>query len=204
MLQQLISLLENNEYYRMSFIQKLPKYDIGKNKYEMKYLNILNFEYVFSDKENKEVFIIQEKNKIYTKDEIKRYEEEVASFINFYPNNSLKFNITMVLLAPLNLEKKKSKKVSSDVLELLSSEKDKYFCKKIVLDSKNNNIDEELSILPLVPINISVSDKSSGYNGITLKLKEFINDSVFNELIKIQSIPDLQIIEKNLLDQVDR
>ncbi|AIQ34699.1 hypothetical protein R50345_08790 [Paenibacillus sp. FSL R5-0345] len=199
MLEQLISMLENNGYYRMSYIQRLPKYDKDNNKYEMKYLNILNFDYVFSDKENKEVFIIQEKNKIYTKDEIKRYEEEVASFINFNPHNSLKFNITMVLLAPLYLQMKKSKKVSFEVLELLSSEKDKYFCKKIVLDSKNSNFEEELSILPLVPINISVKDKSNGYNGITLKLKEFINESVFNELIKTQSIPDLQAIEKNLL-----
>ncbi|OMD41115.1 hypothetical protein [Paenibacillus odorifer] len=198
MLDHLSTLFEENGFSRMSFIQKLPYYDIELKKHSMKFTDILKFDCIYADQEIREVFVIASKLKsVFTQEEIKNCEQEIANFINFHPSNSLRFNITLILLCPLNFTKK-MKKIPADILDVLGSEKDKYFCKKIFLDSTNPNAEEELSILPLVPINISVKDKANGYSGITLKLKEFMNDELFKELTKIEDEPDIEIIEKNL------
>jgi hypothetical protein len=190
MFQEVCRLLENNGFKKKRFMHKKMN-----NSSEVVEMDLLEFDHIFISENETEVYIIEEKKELFKPTEVEQLEKRVAGFIPFLGNRPLKYNINLLLLCPLDLKRQGK---SNEIKKLISYERSKYFCRKIFLDTAVRNKqekEEELSILPSFTMELNINEFSSGYEGITQKIKEVINDELYLELVKT----DRQININNVL-----
>lgn len=162
----------------------------GQVKYK-----VLDFKNVYSDKLQRELYILVENlDRIFNKEEIDDFQKKVARFIYSRPNNdALKFNINLVLICPFG----------EDISQVVSLERDKYYCRKIFINSgvtSEEDFMREVYTLPSIPISKILKgfalNNVSGMDHIIKKVIE--NEDLLNILCSDDEI-QLEKIEKELL-----
>ncbi|MFB4165328.1 hypothetical protein ACE1TI_16345 [Alteribacillus sp. JSM 102045] len=182
-LNEVTKVLENNGFKQKEFMINKSQYNSETEKYEHKQVSILDFKNIFTNKNETEIYLIEEKDQLFINEEVDEFEKRVAGFIAFLGNNPLKYNINLLLLCPLNLQRK-GKKESEEINKLISYERNKYYCRKIFLDTANQNFEDEMSLIPSFPIKVNVEEVSKGYKGMSDAIKTIINKPLYKELIK--------------------
>jgi hypothetical protein len=146
--------------------------------------NILPFENIFINNDKTELYLIEEKEVPFNKEEIEVFENNILAFIQLLPNRSpLKYNINLILLCPLKTESVDK----ADVKFLVGLERNKYTCRKIVLDTSYSNeifIKKELSLLPSFPIRVDLPQSTSVRDRLAEEIKKVIPQNLYIELIK--------------------
>ncbi len=180
------------ELQRFGFIQIDNAID---KHYDFDFRNeLLHFDTIFSDKYGREIYIIEEQNeKIFSKEAIYKIEENIKAFIYSRPNNDgIRYNINLVLLCPID-------KKTQEYNDIVNLERDKYTCRKIFLDTECSNIEEEMSILPFIPISSYVNYDVSEMTNLSDEIKKitYNSDIVLNEMLA--KVPILKNIEDELL-----
>ncbi|MCZ2258076.1 hypothetical protein [Sporosarcina sp. G11-34] len=161
--------------------------------------NILPFSRVFVDKNEKEIYIIEEKSSYFTVEEINEMENGILAFIQFLSNKeSIKFNINLLLLCPLNAIDK-----TEEITKLLSFERSKYTCRKIILNTANLDFNQELAILPSFPISINSELSQEKVGELKDKIKEVVDETIYQELLKEKDEIDLEKILNHLIIEDD-
>ncbi|MEX3748195.1 hypothetical protein [Lysinibacillus xylanilyticus] len=165
--------------------------------------NILPFDRVFVDNDEKEVYIIEEKSNYFTVEEINEMENDILAFIQFLSNKeSIKYNINLLLLCPLN-----AKDNRKEITDLLSFERSKYTCRKIILNTANAEFEQELAILPSFPININDNLSQEKVDILNDRIKIVVDEAIFQELLKETDEIDLEEILNHLViegeDQIE-
>ena len=161
--------------------------------------NILPFSRVFVDKNEKEIYIIEEKSSYFSVEEINKMENDILAFIQFLSNKeSIKYNINLLLLCPLNATDK-----TEDITNLLSFERSKYTCRKIILNTANVEFEQELAILPSFPIKINHNFSEEKVDELKNRIKEIVNEDIYQELLRETDEIDLEEILKYLVIEDD-
>ncbi|MCQ6266313.1 hypothetical protein M1K46_11650 [Fictibacillus sp. WQ 8-8] len=167
--------LTSNGYEKKKFNR-----EIIKNNVE----DILPFENIYINRIETELYLIEEKNTPFTQEEIEEFENIILAFIQVLPNrNPLKYNINLLLLCPLQTDCIDK----SDVRFLVGLERNKYTCRKIVMDtssSKDIFIKKEISLLPSFPIKVELTQSKSIKDSLIEEVKTVVNKNLYNELVK--------------------
>ncbi|MEI2358833.1 ABC-three component system middle component 1 [Mesobacillus zeae] len=166
---------------------------------EEKSRNILPFSSVFIDSNENEIYIIEEKSSHFIEEEISKMENDILAFIQFLSNKqSIKYNINLVLLCPLNATDK-----MEEITNLLSFERSKYTCRKIILNTANENFDQELAILPSFPININHTFSEDKVGELENRLKEIVDERIYQELVRETDDINLEELRNHLVIEDD-
>lgn len=156
--------------------------------------NLLSFESVFSDSCGREIYIIEEQiEKMFSKQTIIEMEDRVKAFIFSRQNNDgIRYNINLILLCPID-------KKSLEYKNIVALERDKYTCRKIFLNSNCQCIQDELSILPFIPISEYVDYDVNKLMNLTDEINKisYNNEIILNELLSKE--PNLKKIENELI-----
>lgn len=137
------------------------------------------FEHVYFDANEREAYLLIEKANIFSPSEIDQLVDEIAGFITLRPNDILKYNINLVLLCPLQLYNNNAINESDPKYKILSYEKDRYFCRKFLLDTTNPNFEEEIDLLPFMPVDVDFNQVSQGYDGLIIEVKKLFDTEEF-------------------------
>lgn len=166
---------------------------------EEKVRNILPFDRVFVDKDEKEIYIIEEKKSYFTVEAIDRMENDILAFIQFLSNKeSIKYNINLLLLCPLNAKDK-----TKEITNLLSYERSKYTCRKIILNTANADFEQELAILPSFPIKINHKIPGEKKDLLNSRINKVVDKTIYQELLKETDEIDLEAILNHLVIKDD-
>ncbi|MBY0029885.1 hypothetical protein ACQKJG_23225 [Priestia megaterium] len=169
---------DNNFFERKFFQSKLFTNKDGIK--ERSQVDILPFDKVFISAEEKEIYIIEEKNSLFTKEEIDKMDEKILTFIQFLSNRDpIKYNINLLLLCPFPTEKN-----TKEINMILGYERSKYTCRKIFLDTSNVEFQKELSILPSFPLEINLTLSDTKISSLSTRVKNIIDEDLYNELLK--------------------
>ncbi|WP_399632713.1 hypothetical protein [Sporosarcina sp. SG10008] len=161
--------------------------------------NILPFSSVFVDNNEKEIYIIEEKSSHFTVEEINKMENDILTFIQFLSNKeSIKYNINLLLLCPLNAIDK-----TEEITNLLSFERSKYTCRKIILNTANAEFNQELAILPSFPISINSDFSREKVGELKERIKEVVDETIYQELLKEKDEINLEEILNHLTIEDD-
>lgn len=175
----------------------------AEKKYNREYKNnfedILPFDNIFINRNENELYLIEEKRTPFTQEEIEAFENNILAFIQLLPNrNPLKYNINLLLLCPLHTESVDK----SDINFLVGLERNKYTCRKIVLDTSRSNdifIRNEISLLPSFPIKIELTASKTIRDSLIVEVKKVVNPNLYKELVKVDEDLNLTKI-LNLLE----
>lgn len=161
--------------------------------------NILPFDRVFVDNNEKEIYIIEEKLNYFTVEDINKMENDILAFIQFLSNkDSIKYNINLLLLCPLNAADK-----TKEITNLLSFERSKYTCRKIILNTANADFEQELAILPSFPINLNHNLSKEKVDLLNDRIKKVVDEAIFQELLREADEINLEEILNNLVIEDD-
>lgn len=156
--------------------------------------DILPFGHIFINSLGSELYIIEEKNTPFQKKEIEEFENIIFTFLQFLPNrNPLKYNINLLLLCPLRHEGS----LSEEIDYLVGLERNKFTCRKIILDtSKNDELfrQDELSMLPSFPVQVELTPSGSIRKDLLVQVKEIVKPALYTQLIKINEKLELENI----------
>lgn len=159
--------------------------------------DLLPFDSVFSDSYGKEIYIIEEQlEQMFSKEIIATIEDKVRAFIYSRQNNDgIRYNINLILLCPID-------KKSQEYKEIVDLERNKYTCRKLFLNSKCSNYEDEMSILPFIPISSYINYDVSELTNLADEINRitFSNEIILNELLAKE--PSLKNIENELLKLV--
>lgn len=168
-----------NGYSEKPFMKKSVTIN-SEGKKAINEINILPFNKIFISQNQNELYILEEKECLFTPDELVKMDNLILTFIQFLSNkDAIKYNINLVLLCPFN--KKKDQK---ELQKMLGFERNKYTCRKIFLDTSSNDFREEMAILPSFPLDVQFVLKSDQINSLSNKIKEIMDDHLYTELIK--------------------
>jgi hypothetical protein len=196
----IINFLESKQFYKKEFIEDVPTYI--ENKLIINKEKVLNFENCFVNLKESEMYIVVEKDCIFTNKEIVNFEVEILTFINFLNYESpLKYNINLVLLCPFENHQK------DEISRLISNERSKNICRKLVFNSSlsNEEIEKELVILPSFSLGFEIDIEDSIINQFQTELENVIDNSkLYSELIKnldeIDFLSVMNILDKGIVD----
>ncbi|MGN4584298.1 hypothetical protein [Bacillus cereus group sp. MYBK228-1] len=193
MLHKVIELLKQNGFQKKEYIPNRIVYNQETQKSEEKAIRLLNFDHVYLNKTETELYILIEKDTVFTHRDIKEYEKKMFNFIIWLGNKPLKYNINLILLCPLGLGSK-SRQDRKGIDEIINYERDKYYCRKIFIDVSNPNFEEELLILPSFPLKVSFDGMMKGYDGVIQAINEILPEQLYNELKQKEIKPDIDKI----------
>ncbi|MBD3917585.1 hypothetical protein H8B09_02375 [Paenibacillus sp. PR3] len=160
-----------------------------------KHLEELGLDDVYLNKQENEMYIVKSKDEPMALDEVQIIINKIAGFTLLFPNISLSYNINLVLICPLN--KKQVDNELLDGINRLNIERNKYYCRKFVLNSSAKNTDEEIDILPIRAISLHIKEQFNGYDGLNRNVSNVLGDAMFEELSKPER-PELDQILKFL------
>lgn len=195
MLKKVLNLLTLNGFEKRQSKGRYKK--LGCTSRLQEQLQTLSFKHIYINTAETEMYILCESKEAFTEKEIKEYEREIASFVIMVGNRPLAYNINLVLLCPLNL-KKNQLSVNSPISRLIDMERNRYYCRKIFLDTANRNSEEELVTLPFLPVKIELDISHLNYEKTAEKIQKVIPAELHKELIKKESNPNLQQVVKFL------
>jgi hypothetical protein len=181
--------------YEPKIFEKLITRRATEGKEFVEKISLLpSFDHVYVDAEEKEAYILVEKDSIFSNEEIQQYVDEIVGFIALRPNETLKYNVNLIMVCPLNLKNKENYNYDP-AYQIMSYEKDRYFFRKIFIDACNPNIEEEINILPFMPITVDFNAISAGYEGIAAEVKSVLgHEELFTNLGKRDVSPQLDAI----------
>jgi hypothetical protein len=146
--------------------------------------DILPIDIIFINRDETELYIIEEKEAPFNKEEIENIENDILAFIQLLPNRSpLKYNINLLLLCPFQSENVNKE----DLNFLVGLERNKYTCRKIVLDTSCSNdifMKNELSLLPSFPIIVELTPSKSIRDNLAEEVRTVVKQDLYNELVK--------------------
>lgn len=147
--------------------------------------SILPFNNILTNENRTELYILEERvNGVFNKNEIENFEKKIAAFIPFLSNHDpIKYNINLILLCPLHLEKKEDWR-KTEIANVIGFERSKYTCRKIFLDTANKHFEDELSLIPSIPLHVHLKFSESDQHDLTLKAKEILSTHLYEELVK--------------------
>lgn len=178
-LNDVINYLVNNGYFEKTYIRN-TSYLNKEGKRESKEVRILPFNHVFVSANNNEVYIIEEKEDLFTSKELEEMDNIILTFIQFLSNRDpIKYNINLVLLCPFE-----TKKNQKEFNYMLGYERSKYTSRKIFLNTSSKIFENELSILPSFPLDVHLTLKQTQIDSLTSKMKEVVSESLYNALLK--------------------
>ncbi|EJR78560.1 hypothetical protein PDQ31_14410 [Bacillus cereus] len=193
MLHKVIELLKQSGFQKKEYSSYKIIYNQETQEYEKEKISVLNFENVYVNITETELYILIEKEDVFTHQDIKSYEKKVFDFTIYLGNNPLRYNINLILLCPLELQNK-SKRNVKEINEIINYERDKYHCRKIFIDVSNVDFEDELLILPSFPLKVSFSETMKGYDGVIQAIHEILPDHLYNELKQKENKPDIEKI----------
>ncbi|MDN4075852.1 ABC-three component system middle component 1 [Fictibacillus terranigra] len=171
--------LHANGYSEKPFMKKSAIIN-SEGKREISEINILPFKHIFISQSQKEVYILEEKECLFTSNELEKMDNLILTFIQFLSNkDAIKYNINLVLLCPFN--KKQDQK---ELQKMLGFERNKYTCRKIFLDTSSKDFSEEMAILPSFPLDVHLVLKSTQIDSLSNKIKEVMDDNLYSALLK--------------------
>lgn len=178
-IKDVIQFFESNGYKEIIFTRK------NFFQEEAREYTILPFDIIYASQNKTEIYIIVEKTEgVYTKTEIEEMESKVAAFIPFLKNTDpIKYNINLLLLCPLQIKKQKDIH-KSEIASILGFERSKYTCRKLFLDTANNNFEDELTVIPSFPLHVHLKFSENEEFDLIRKVKETISDDLYKELKK--------------------
>ncbi|WLR60637.1 ABC-three component system middle component 1 [Guptibacillus hwajinpoensis] len=190
--------LKDHDYLEKKYLRTLAISNQEGEKEEVS-RNILPFPKVFTDSNEKEIYIIEEKSTHFLEDEINKMENDILAFIQFLSNrDSIKFNINLLLLCPLNDSSNKE-----EITKLLSFERSKYTCRKIILNTAIENFEQELGILPSFPIKIAQNPSEEKVEELENKIKAIVDEGIYRELVNEADEVDIDEMRKYLVIEDD-
>ncbi|MEC0269694.1 hypothetical protein [Paenibacillus anseongense] len=166
---------------------------INENSKFRKYVEELGSDDVYLSLNENEMYVVKGKNEPVSLEEVQSYIDKIAGFTLLFPNLALSYNVNLVFICPLNQERKNDAFLNQK--NRLLFERDKYFCRKFIVNSKAKDINEELDILPIRPVSLLITEQFSGYDGLNKSVSEVLGDSIFEELCKKEK-PDLEAFLK--------
>lgn len=151
-----------------------------------------SFRHIFQDDKGRELYILEEKESMFTDRDLDRFHKEISGFITLSSNDVIKYNINLILLCPFG-------KSLADKNIINKYENNKYICRKIFLNTLNDNLEEEINLLPLLrlnsnPIAIDEYEIKNSVIGILSNSADF-----YEELKKDIKIIDINKIKELLL-----
>lgn len=157
------------------------------------------FRDVYFDANQKEVYILVEKNESFSVEEIIEFETQISGFITIFADEVLAYNTNLILISPLGFYNSSSDIEKNDYMDLVNRyERDKFYCRKIFLDksAQGKYEESELSILPFV--DISFESIPCEQNDDEAELNQIFENKIdiFLELIKDNHESCLANIEK--------
>ncbi|ACK91498.1 hypothetical protein IRV08_18230 [Bacillus cereus] len=194
---EVIDLLKQNDFKEKVYVRSKVQYNSESRKLEKEEYNILEFDFIFINEKETELYIIEEKESLFTHEEIEVFNVKIAAFHTLMGNSPIKYNINLLLLCPLHLQNLDKEREAS-IRKILGHERDKYNCRKIFLDTANSNFEEELSILPSIPIDVEIKNTSIGYEGLLEKVKEVLGESLYTELNRLDEEINLHSVVQHL------
>ncbi|MDR7317282.1 hypothetical protein [Brevibacillus nitrificans] len=181
-------------------INRVKKYlqDYGFNPISVdskfrRYIEELGSDDVYLNRKENEMYVVKGKNEPVSLKEVQSFIDKIAGFTLLFPNLALSYNVNLVFICPLKQEQKNNGFLNQS--NRLLFERDKYFCRKFIINSRATDIDKELDILPIRPISLLIREQLSGYDGLNQSVSEVIGDSIFEELCKKEK-PDLEAFLK--------
>jgi hypothetical protein len=193
-----IQFLKDHDFLEKEYLRKWSSSNEQGEK-EEKSRKILPFSKVFIDSNEKEIYIIEEKSRHFIEEEINKMENDILAFIQFLSNKqSIKYNINLLLLCPLNATDK-----TDEITKLLSFERSKYTCRKIILNTANENFEQELAILPSFPININHNPSEEKVGELENRIKEIVDERIYQHLVKETDEINLEELRNHLLIEDD-
>ncbi|EPC8419161.1 hypothetical protein ACR3AO_001733 [Bacillus wiedmannii] len=194
---EVIELLKKNKFKEKKYARNKLVYNSEKGNSETQEYNILEFDLIFINEKETELYIVEEKECLFTQEEIEAFNIKIAAFHTLMGNSSIRYNINLLLLCPLDLQNLDKEREAS-VRKILGYERDKYNCRKIFLDTANPNFEEELSILPSVPINVEINTLNIGYEGLLDQVKTILGKPLYKELNRLEEEIDIYSVVKYL------
>jgi len=186
--------LKDHSFFEKEYLRTWSIINAQGEKEEMS-RNILPFSRVFVDKNEKEIYIIEEKITYFLVEEINKMENDILAFIQFLSNKeSIKYNINLLLLCPLDAINK-----TEEITNLLSFERSKYTCRKIILNTASEDFDQELAILPSFPININDNIPEEKVDELKDRIEKVVDEVLYQELLKETEEIDLEKILNHLV-----
>lgn len=164
---------------------------ISKESKFRKYIEEFGSDDVYLNQQENEMYIVKGKKEPMTLEEVQSFVNKIAGFTLLFPNIALSYNINLVFICPL-----KKSQVNSELLDEMNRliiERNKYYCRKFVLDSNVKNVDEEIDILPIRAVSLHINEQFHGYDGLNRSVSLAIGDTMFEELRKSEK-PDLDAI----------
>ncbi|MGG3271492.1 ABC-three component system middle component 1 [Priestia aryabhattai] len=184
------SLKVNDYFVHHNFKEKKFYHPIKKSFVGEEEVDILPFNKIFISSDNNEIYIVEEKDSLFTTEEIDEMDGKILAFIQFLPNkNPIKYNINLLLLCPLPSGEK-----TKEVQEILGYERSKYTCRKIFLDTSSQDFQQELSILPSFPLQVNLTLSERRISKLTTKVKEMVKQDLYHELLKEEEEIELEDI----------
>lgn len=158
-----------------------------------KYIEEIGLDDVYLNYLENEMYIVKGKDEPISLEEVQSCVDKIAGFTLLFPNLALSYNVNLVFICPLL--KQQIKDGFLDQSNRLIIERDKYYCRKFVINSSAKNLDEEIDILPIRPVSLHIKEQFSGYDGLNQSVLKVIGTSIFEELSKKEK-PDLDTILK--------
>lgn len=180
MIEQVKKYIESNGF---SLVEKDSKYE--------NYLEEIGLEDIFVNQQENEMYIVKGKKEPIALNEVKLYIDKIAGFTMIFPNKSISYNINLVFVCPL--EKKHHNDEFLNLKNRINVERDKYYCRKFVINSKAKSLEEELDTLPVRSVSVHIKEQFSGYDDLNKDIIEIIGDTMFHELSKTEK-PSLESI----------
>ncbi|WP_277469713.1 MULTISPECIES: ABC-three component system middle component 1 [unclassified Paenibacillus] len=158
-----------------------------------KYIEELGSDDVYLNQLENEMYLVKGKDEPVSMQEVQSYVDKIAGFTLLFPNLALSYNVNLVFICPLKKQQIKDGFLNQS--NRLIIERDKYYCRKFIINSSAKNLDEELDILPIRPVSLHIKEQFSGYDGLNQSVSKVIGDSIFEELSKKEK-PDLDAFLK--------
>ena len=192
-LDSICEILNQNGYFMKKFTKFISK-GINSKIFLTDY-KTLDFDNVLSNENDTELYIIEEKaNDAFSFEDIYAMEKRISSFIFTRPNkDSLKYNINLILICPI---KEMDRKL------VITLERNKYYCRKIFINSllEGQDFENELNVLPFLPISHSVPFyELSSIPNVLEEVKSKINDNKIFELLSSEEEINLNELNEAIL-----
>lgn len=151
-----------------------------------KYIEELGLNDVYLNQKENEMYVVKGNDEPISLDEVQSCVDKIAGFTLLFPNLALSYNVNLVIICPLNNQKVKNKLLNQS--NRLNIERDKYYCRKFVLNSITKDVNEELDILPIRPVSLHIKEKFNGYEGLNERVLNVLGEVLFKELSRSEKL----------------
>ncbi|MFC9744202.1 hypothetical protein ACFVKC_40675, partial [Streptomyces noursei] len=104
-IEEVCDYLRTNGYTEKTFLRNSTFLN-SEGRRDKKEVNILPFNQIFISQNQNEVYIVEEKESLFTPAELEKFDNLILTFIQFLSNKDvIKYNINLLLVCPFNTRK---------------------------------------------------------------------------------------------------